>query len=84
MMVFLIAEKDLELRGPGEFFGTKQSGVPAFKFANIVKDKALLDEAKILAKEILAKDPNLSSSENRLLRERYDKYYRHREKLFKY
>ncbi len=81
---FAIAEKDLELRGPGEFFGTKQSGVPAFKFANIIKDKDLLNEAKVLAKEILTNDPELSSTENRLLKEYYDRHYKHREKLFKY
>jgi ATP-dependent DNA helicase RecG len=43
---FAIAELDLELRGPGEFFGTKQAGIPAFRVANIIRDRQLLEAAK--------------------------------------
>jgi ATP-dependent DNA helicase RecG len=43
---FKIAEKDLELRGPGEFFGTRQSGLPSLKVANILRDAVLLEEAR--------------------------------------
>jgi ATP-dependent DNA helicase RecG len=43
---FQIAELDLELRGPGEFFGTKQAGIPSFRVANIVRDRELLEAAK--------------------------------------
>jgi ATP-dependent DNA helicase RecG len=43
---FIIAEKDLELRGPGELLGTKQSGLPEFRIGNIVRDQALLEQAK--------------------------------------
>jgi ATP-dependent DNA helicase RecG len=43
---FKIAEKDLELRGPGEVMGTRQSGIPAFRIANIVRDHALLEAAR--------------------------------------
>ena len=43
---FIIAEKDLELRGPGELLGTKQSGLPEFRIANIVRDQPLLEQAK--------------------------------------
>jgi ATP-dependent DNA helicase RecG len=43
---FKIAEKDLELRGPGEVMGTRQSGIPAFRVANIVRDHALLEAAR--------------------------------------
>jgi ATP-dependent DNA helicase RecG len=43
---FLIAEKDLELRGPGELLGTKQSGLPEFRIANIVRDQPLLEKAR--------------------------------------
>ncbi len=43
---FQIAELDLELRGPGEFFGTKQAGVPSFRVANIIRDRQLLEAAK--------------------------------------
>ncbi len=61
---FKIAEKDLELRGPGDIEGTKQSGIMDFKLANIVNDKALLEEAKIVAEAIIEADPDLSSPEN--------------------
>jgi ATP-dependent DNA helicase RecG len=43
---FLIAEKDLELRGPGDFFGTRQSGMPAFRVADLLRDRELLEEAR--------------------------------------
>ena len=61
---FKIAEKDLEMRGPGDIEGTKQSGVLDFKLANIVNDKALLEEAKGVAENIIDQDPELSSPEN--------------------
>jgi ATP-dependent DNA helicase RecG len=43
---FEIAEKDLELRGPGEFFGTKQAGMPNLRVANLIRDRKLLELAK--------------------------------------
>ena len=43
---FAIAEKDLEIRGPGEFFGTRQSGMPAFRAAKLVRDRVLLEQAR--------------------------------------
>ena len=43
---FLIAEMDLKLRGPGEFFGTKQSGLPSLRVANILRDKEILEAAR--------------------------------------
>ena len=43
---FKIAEKDLAIRGPGEFLGTRQAGVPAFQFGNIVRDRKLLELAR--------------------------------------
>jgi ATP-dependent DNA helicase RecG len=52
---FIIAEKDLELRGPGELLGTKQSGLPEFKIGNIVRDQALLETAKQEAEFYLAR-----------------------------
>ena len=61
---FLIAEKDLELRGPGDIEGTKQSGVLNFKLANIVQDREILDIAKLMASTILENDPELVSTEN--------------------
>lgn len=52
---FRIAEKDLELRGPGELLGTKQSGLPEFRIGNIVRDQAILEQAKQQAEFYLAK-----------------------------
>ncbi len=43
---FELAELDLQLRGPGEFFGTRQAGIPDFRVANLVRDRALLELAK--------------------------------------
>ena len=56
---FFIAEKDLELRGPGEFLGRRQSGLPGFKVAHIVRDMALLEQARKEAENILMSDPKL-------------------------
>lgn len=60
---FIIAEKDLELRGPGSIEGTKQSGALNFKLANIVQDKPILDVAKRVVEKILEDDPDLLSSD---------------------
>jgi ATP-dependent DNA helicase RecG len=51
---FKIAELDLELRGPGEFFGTRQAGMPSFQVANIIRDRQLLEAAKREAAAVLA------------------------------
>lgn len=61
---FLIAEKDLELRGPGEIEGTRQSGALNFKLANIVTDKAMLEAARETVQSLLDKDPDLQTPEN--------------------
>ena len=61
---FKIAEKDLELRGPGEMEGTRQSGTLDFKLASIVDDKAMLEVARTTVEQILEKDPELQSPEN--------------------
>ncbi|MBK6938161.1 MAG: ATP-dependent DNA helicase RecG [Chitinophagaceae bacterium] len=61
---FEIAEKDLEIRGPGEIEGTRQSGALNFKLASIVQDKGLLDAAKNIAADLIEKDPDLTSAEN--------------------
>jgi ATP-dependent DNA helicase RecG len=66
---FEIAEKDLQMRGPGEIEGTRQSGSLNFKLADIVKDKAILDAAKKIAEELIENDPNLESAENLQLKE---------------
>ncbi len=61
---FVIAEKDLELRGPGDIEGTRQSGVLNFKLASIVNDKELLLLAKHFAETVLTEDENLDNAQN--------------------
>ena len=61
---FQIAELDLQLRGPGEFFGTKQAGMPSFHVANLIRDRQILEAAKREAAAVLAgPDPEISQSE---------------------
>lgn len=66
---FKIAEKDLELRGPGEIEGTRQSGALNLKLADLIQDKQILETARNLALEVLEKDPELSDPENFSTRE---------------
>jgi ATP-dependent DNA helicase RecG len=65
---FLIAEKDLELRGAGEVLGARQSGVPEFRVAQVPNFAALLEAARDDAKLILASDPHLASARGQALR----------------
>jgi ATP-dependent DNA helicase RecG len=64
---FQIAELDLELRGPGEFFGTRQAGMPSFRVANIIRDAQLLEAAKHEAAAVLA-GPNAEISSEEISR----------------
>ena len=66
---FELAEADLEIRGPGEFFGTRQSGLPDFKIANILRDASLLEVAKTEANRLAQADPSLSQSAHQVLKE---------------
>ncbi len=66
---FKIAEFDLEMRGPGEFMGTKQSGLSGFKLANLVRDMALLQQAREAAFDILKRDPKLKYPDHLGLKE---------------
>ncbi len=61
---FKVAEKDLELRGPGDIEGTRQSGLLNFKIANIIQDRAMLEVAKNIATQIVEIDPDLNLAEN--------------------
>jgi ATP-dependent DNA helicase RecG len=66
---FRIAEEDLRLRGPGEFYGTKQSGMPTFRFGDILGDEDVLVEARRAASETVTRDPLLKLPEHRALRD---------------
>jgi ATP-dependent DNA helicase RecG len=67
---FRIAEEDLSIRGPGEFMGTRQSGLPEFRMANILRDLRIMEEAREDAFSVIERDPGLAEPENaRLYRE---------------
>lgn len=65
---FLISQKDLELRGSGDFFGTMQHGIPDFKIANLFTDMDILKLAQEAAVKIVSDDPKLEKEENKLLK----------------
>jgi ATP-dependent DNA helicase RecG len=65
---FKIAEEDLRLRGPGEFLGTRQHGVPGFQVSNPLRDRALVERASVSVKTLLASDPSLSGPDGRRCR----------------
>lgn len=66
---FRIAEADLELRGPGDFLGTRQAGLPEFRVASILRDGRILEEARQDAFALVEQDPSLARAEHRFLRE---------------
>lgn len=65
---FIIAEQDLAMRGPGDLYGTKQSGVIKFKLADIVMDVAILEQTRIAAQKLIAEDPALTHPVNQPLK----------------
>lgn len=65
---FELAEIDFRLRGPGDLFGDRQSGLPPLRIADLVRDRDLLEEAREAAIALFASDPGLKDSENKLLR----------------
>ena len=71
---FRLAEIDLELRGPGEFFGTRQSGTPDLKVAQLA-DTRLLHAARHEAERILQSDRNLERPEHALLKTKTDAFW---------
>ena len=72
---FKIAEEDLKLRGPGDFFGRRQHGLPSLQLADLNCDMLLLDEAQSAAKALLAEDSQLTAPEHRKLKERIDELF---------
>jgi len=75
---FIISEKDLELRGYGEFFGTKQHGIPEFKIANLFEDIEMLKSVQSVAIKIMEDDPNLEKEKNVLLKKQIENKFRDR------
>ena len=72
---FYIAEKDLELRGPGEFFGTRQHGLPDLKIADLVKHIKILNLVREEAKLVLQEDPLLTNEDNEKLKIKIEKMF---------
>tara|TARA_B110000008_G_C16971154_1_gene563931 strand:+ start:1897 stop:3966 length:2070 start_codon:yes stop_codon:yes gene_type:complete len=72
---FEVADEDLRLRGPGEFFGLKQSGFLKFKIANLVMDEKIIQLARKTATNIIKKDPSLISKKNKIIKEMLLKTY---------
>ncbi|MEW5768394.1 MAG: ATP-dependent DNA helicase RecG [bacterium] len=75
---FKIAEADLAIRGPGEFFGTRQSGMPELKLANPIQDIKQLQAAREEAFSILENDPTFSNPEHQLLRQVFEHNFKDR------
>jgi ATP-dependent DNA helicase RecG len=71
---FKLADEDLAMRGPGQFFGTRQSGLPDLKVARL-SDVRVLEEARAVAREIWEEDPNLQLPQNRLLATRVYQFW---------
>ena len=66
---FRISEVDLEIRGPGDFLGTRQAGMPDFRVGSIIMDAKILEEAKSAAFNLIEKDPDLAMPDNSALRD---------------
>ena len=80
---FFIAEEDMRLRGWGDFFGTKQHGMPEFKLANPITDHHLLKQAREDAFGLVKNDPALRLSDNMLIKKHIQQNYSHRIGLIK-
>ena len=76
---FRIAEEDLKLRGPGDFFGSRQHGLPTLKAADLSCDMPLLAEARDAAQQLLAGDPLLTRPEHAVLRRRVQAMFRQKD-----
>ena len=75
---FIISEKDLELRGSGEFFGTKQHGLPEFKIANLFEDIEIFKKVQNVAIGIMEDDPNLTKEKNLELKKQIENKFKNR------
>jgi ATP-dependent DNA helicase RecG len=77
---FLLAEKDLELRGPGDFFGVRQSGLPALRLASL-SNITILEQARAEAQALFQEDPSLSKPEHLLLSEQLSRFWEEKSDL---
>ena len=75
---FIISEKDLELRGSGEFFGTRQHGLPELRIANLFEDIEMLKSVQSVAIKIMEDDPNLEKEKNSLLKKQIENKFKDR------
>ncbi|MGB2705683.1 MAG: helicase-related protein [Candidatus Omnitrophota bacterium] len=66
---FRVAEEDLELRGPGEFFGTRQHGLPELRFGNILRDFEIMEQARAEAFRLVREDPYLRAPRNSFIKD---------------
>ncbi|HKN66080.1 MAG TPA: hypothetical protein VJW73_07370, partial [Gemmatimonadaceae bacterium] len=80
---FEIARADLRLRGMGDLFGERQSGVPTFRIADPLRDEALGERARVAAERMLDTDPDLASAEHAGLRRVLGERYRRSLELFR-
>ncbi len=72
---FILSEKDLEIRGTGDFFGTRQHGIPDMKIANLYKDIEILKQVQKSSINLYKKDPLLTSNLNKLLKEKISQFF---------
>lgn len=80
---FEIAEADLKLRGPGDFLGTKQSGLPDFKVGDIIEDQWILEQAKSAAWNVINEDPELEKPEHQELKKVFIPYFEKKSKFYR-
>lgn len=78
---FEIAEEDLKIRGPGDIMGTRQSGLPMLRIANLIRDLPLIQTARDEASRIVAIDPALELPEHRKLKEMFESQWEERIQL---
>ncbi len=75
---FTISEIDMELRGAGDFFGTQQSGLPAFRIADLMTDQSILDEARDAAFALVREDAALTRTDHRAMKVWFDTFVKSR------
>jgi ATP-dependent DNA helicase RecG len=80
---FKISEYDMQMRGPGEFFGTRQHGLPELKYADLAKDYGLVRKAREAAFKLVEQDPEFTGKDNRTVKEIFESKYKDRLRLLR-